>query len=95
MNIKISRKFIKSTLGDDSLLETLTILEVHDAILYYVLPWLGTITALSNFVVAFFCVVIYLKTKRKNHKPAFVFIEILESIDSILGWYAKHLYTFI
>jgi hypothetical protein len=90
MNIEISREYIENTLGNESLLQTLTTLEVHDAILYYVIPWLGAITGLSNFIVVFFCLVIYLKTKRKNHKPAFVFIGFLASIDSIMGWYAKH-----
>ena len=89
MNIEISREYIENALGNDSLLQTLKIIEVNDAILYYVIPWLGTLTALSNCVVALFCVVIYLKAKRKNHKPAFVFIGFLASIDSILGWYAN------
>ena len=89
MNIEISREFIENTLGNGSLLQTLTLLEVNDAVLYYVIPWLGTLTALLNFVVAFFCLVIYLKTKRKNHKPAFVFIGFLASIDIILGGYSK------
>ena len=95
MNIKISREFIENTLGNDSLLQTLATLEVNDAIVYYVIPWLGTLTALLNFVVVFFCVVIYLKTKRKNHKPAFVFIGFLASMDSLLGWYENNCYNFI
>ena len=94
MNIEISREYIENTLGNDSLLQTLKILEVNDAILYYVIPWMGTITVLSNFTVIFFCVVIYLKTKRKNHKPAFVFIGFLASIDSIVGGYASYFVIF-
>ena len=94
MNLSISKGYIRETIGNDSLLQILKIINVNDAILYYVIPWMGTITVLSNFTVIFFCVVIYLKTKRKNHKPAFVFIGFLASIDSIVGGYASYFVIF-
>jgi hypothetical protein len=90
MNISISKEYIQKAIGNDSLLQILRIIEMNDALLNYVIPWLGTITILSNFTVIFLCVVIYLKTKRKNHKPAFVFIGFLASIDSLVGGYAKY-----
>ena len=87
MEISISKGYIEKTIGNYSLMRILQILEVNNASLHYVIPWLGIIIVLSNFLVVFFCAVIYLKTKRKNHKPAFVFIGFLAIIDIILGGY--------
>ena len=87
MKVSISKWHIEKTIGHDSLLRILWILEVNYATLHYEIPWLGIITVLSNFFVVFFCVVIYLKTKWKKSKPAFVFIGFLASIDIILGGY--------
>ena len=87
MNVTISKDFIRETIGHDFLSNLLLIIRMNDSILNYVIPWMGTIVYVTNLIVMFFCIVIYLKTKRKNHKPAFVFIGFLAAIDSILGGY--------
>ena len=85
MNITISKDFIQQTIGQDSLSWILLMIRMNDAILHYVMPWLGAIVDVTNLIVVFFCIVIYLNTKKTNHKPAFVFIGLLAVIDSIFG----------
>ena len=87
MNITISKKYIEKTIGNVYMLRLQTLFKINDAILWYVLPWMGTIASVANVIVLLFCMVIYLKTKKKNHKPAFVFIGFLAVVDHALGRY--------
>ena len=95
MNITISKNYIQKTISNVYMSRLLTLFKINDAILWYVLPWMGSIASVANVIVLFFCMVIYMKTKKKNHKPAFVFIGFLASMDSLLGWYENNCYNFI
>ena len=68
----------------------LNLVDISDAILFYVIPWVATIVVVANMLVAILCAIIYLKTKKRNHKPAFVFIGFLALIDVILGRYVGY-----
>jgi hypothetical protein len=51
----------------------------------FILPWLGSITVIINLVVLVLSGVIYSKTKKINHKPAFLFIGMLSLFDMLVG----------
>ena len=87
--VKIDMAYIANVVGNDNLKEYLNQVEISDAILFYVIPWVATIAVVANILVALPCGIIYLKTKKKNHKPAFVFIGFLALIDVILARYVK------
>merc|ERR1719312_2468381 len=53
--------------------------------LRYIQPPGGIITLVLNFVVFILCFVIYSNTKKKNHKPAFLYIGFLAFFDMIIG----------
>jgi len=61
------------------------IIEINNAILSDVAPWMGTIAVVTNHIVVLLSIAIYMKTKKKNHKPAFVFIGFLAFIDIVIG----------
>ena len=42
MNVTISKEFIWETIGHNSLSQLLFIIKLNDAILHYVMPWMGT-----------------------------------------------------
>ena len=85
MNISISKLYIEKVLGNETLNQFLTVSIVNAAILTYLEPWIATITMVTNLVVCLLCLGIYLKTKKRNHKPAFFFIGFLALIDFLLG----------
>ena len=85
MEVKIDQEYIAMVVGDDNLQAYLHLVDISDAILFYVIPWVATIVTMANMLVALLCSIIYLKTKKKNHKPAFVFIGFLALIDVIFG----------
>ena len=87
--VKIDKAYIANVVGDDNLQAYLNLAEISDAILFYVIPWVATIAVVANILVALPCGIIYLKTKKKNHKPAFVFIGFLALIDVILARYVE------
>ena len=87
--VKIDKAFIANVVGDDNLQAYLNLAELSDAILFYVIPWVASIAVVANILVALPCGIIYLKTKKKNHKPAFVFIGFLALIDVILARYVE------
>ena len=90
MNVTISNDFIRETIGHDPLSRLLLMIRINEAILRYVTPWMGTMVEVTNLMVVFFCILIYLKTKKTNHKPAFVFIGFLAAIDFTIGGYVVY-----
>ena len=84
MNITISKDFVRETVGDESLLQVFMIMEISNSIQNYVIPLMGPVASVSNLIVVFLCIVIYIKTQKKNHKPAFVFIGFLAAIDAVI-----------
>ena len=84
LNITINKDFLKESVGQDSMLQVLMIIEII-TILSYVIPWMGIIVVLTNLIVLVLSIAIYMKTKKKNHKPAFVFIGFLAAIDNVIG----------
>ena len=85
MNISINKDYIGKVIGNETFEMFITVSNVQATILTYILPWLATITVVTNIVVCVLCLGIYTKTKKKNHKPAFVFIGFLALIDFLLG----------
>ena len=81
MNISITKEYLRKVLGNETLDQFLTVSSFNTAIL----PWIATIVVVTNLLVCFLCLGIYLKTKRRNHKPAFVFIGFLALIDVVIG----------
>ena len=90
MNITINKDFLQESVGQDSLFQVHMIIEINNAILSYVAPWLGTITVVTNHIVVLLSIAIYMKTKKKNHKPAFVFIGFLAFIDIVIGGWVRY-----
>ena len=85
--VAIDMDYITMVVGKENMRAYLHLVDISDAILFYVIPWVATIAAVANMLVALLCATIYLKTKKKNHKPVFVFIGFLALIGVILGWY--------
>ena len=85
MNLSISKVYIEQVLGNETFDQFQTVSDVNAAIVTYVVPWIASITVIINLAVCLLCLGIYLKTERRNHKPAFVFIGFLALIDTLLG----------
>ena len=85
MNISITKEYLRKVLGNQTLDQFLTVSSFNTAIVKYFLPWIAAIVVVTNLLVCFLCLGIYLKTKRRNHKPAFVFIGFLALIDVVIG----------
>ena len=51
------------------------------------IPLLAIMSCITNMLVCVLCANIYTKTKKKNHKPAFVFIGVLSLFDMLVGMY--------
>ena len=77
MKISLSKEYIQDILGDDTLDTFVNVFNVNDAIVAYIIPWTSPLTVVTNMLVSFLSIGIYWKTKRKGHKPAFVFIGFL------------------
>ena len=89
MNITISKEYLENVLGEELLNKFLTVFSINTAIQKYLIPWMATITVVINSMVCIMCLGIYIKTKGKNHRPAFVFIFFLNFVDVLLGMYVK------
>ena len=87
MNTTLNDEFIFAAAGDASVQQLLNLRNVQTFYVTYLMPWIGSITCLTNMVVAVLCAIIYSKTKKKNHKPAFVFIGVLSFFDMLIGRY--------
>ena len=85
MELTIDRAYVAKVVGNQRLEKYLTIVDISDSIFFYLIPWVATITIITNMLVTILCAIIYLKTKKKNHKPAFVFIGFVALMDVILG----------
>ena len=85
LNITISKDFLQETVGQDSLFQLLMIIDIITILSNNVIPWIGLIAVVTNFIVFVLSIAIYMKTKKKNHKPAFVFIGFLAAIDNVIG----------
>ena len=85
MNITINVKYVEDIIGAESLNQLLTIITINKYVLWYIVPWLSTIVVVMNMLVVILCSLIYVKTGRNNHKPAFVFIGTLALADVLLG----------
>ena len=89
--VSIDAEYINMVVGKENLKTYLHLVDISDAILLYVIPWVATIAAVADMMVALLCAIIYLKTMKKNYKPVFVFIGLLALIGVILGWYVGSL----
>ena len=83
--MNITKNYIEQVICQDSLSQLLSIVSINDTIEMYLVPWIAAITWVSNMMVAILCAIIYLKTKKKSHKPAFVYIGFVAIIDMQLG----------
>ena len=84
-NMNITIQYIDDIVGEDALNHFLRIITMNKFVLWNIIPWLSTIIVMTNMVVALLSATIYIKTKRENHKPAFVFIGTLALADVFLG----------
>ena len=55
MEVKIDREYIARVVGDDNLQAYLHLVDISDAILFYVIPWVATIVTMANMLVALLC----------------------------------------
>ena len=85
MNITISKDFIRETIGEESLFQLYMMLKINSFIQKYVIPVMGPLVCVTNLIVVALSIIIYIKTKKKNHNPAFVFIGFLAAIDAEIG----------
>ena len=84
-NITITNEFLKEVFGDDEMSRFVMIVNISTLVQEYVIPWMAIITVITNIVVCLICCGIYTKTKRRNHKPAFLFILFLNLVDVLHG----------
>ena len=87
MNTTLNQQFIFGAVGNASVQHLLNLRNIQNYFVIYLMPWIGSITFVTNMVVAVLCAIIYSKTKKKNHKPAFVFIGVLSLFDMLVGRY--------
>ena len=73
MNVTLNNQFIFDNLGYDRVQRMIRVQIVTD-VFRYIIPWVAIISCITNMLVSVLCVIIYTTTKKKNHKPAFVFI---------------------
>ena len=59
----------------------------RDIIFNFVHPWVSCVSFSLNFLVFLLCIIIYFKTKKKAHKPAFLYIGVLAMFDMIIGYF--------
>jgi tellurite resistance protein TehA-like permease len=89
-----SKKMLNLILNNQFIIETVGIATVEQHIRFrsalyfvgkYIMPFAGIVIFITNMVVSILSAIIYAKTKKKNHKPAFVFIGILSCYDMLVG----------
>ena len=95
MNTTLNNEFIFAAAGNTSVEQLLNLRNVQDFYVTYLMPWIGSITFITNMSVFFLCAIIYSKTKKKNLKPAFVFIGVLSFFDMLVGRYVLQNYNMI
>ena len=83
--MNITEEYIEEVIGLYGMSQLRVTININNSIKKYLVPWVATITVGTNLMVAILCAMIYLKTKRKSHKPAFVFIGFLAILDVLLG----------
>ena len=87
MNLTLNNQFLFSSVGNESAETLLNLITSNTVIETFIRPWMAFLTIITNMVVSVLSAIIYLKTKKKNHKPAFVFIGFLALFDMLEGWY--------
>ena len=85
MDFKLTKNFIEKTVGKVTLKFYLDVRDIKENVLTYIVPWLAIIAVIMNLIVFILCLIIYWKTKKVNHKPAFVFIGFLAIMDVLNG----------
>ena len=85
MNFTITKQYLTDVIEEDLMSRFLNIVSINAVIQKNIIPWVATLTVVTNIPVCLMCCGIYLKTKRRNHKPAFVFIFFLNFVDVLLG----------
>ena len=81
----LNSQFITATLGSTSVQWLTNFKSLQIFLLTFYFPVVTSITFLLNFLVFILCIVIYLKTKKINHKTAFLCIGILAFFDMLMG----------
>ena len=86
MNLTLNNQFIFDNLGYDRVHRTIRMQIVTD-VFRYIIPLVAIMSCITNMLVCVLCANIYTRTKKKNHKPAFVFIGVLSLFDMLVGMY--------
>ena len=81
----LNKQFILDTLGSSSFERLLTLESIKSSIFIYIKPFVASIGTMLNMVVFLLSIAIYTKTKKKNHKPAFLYIGVLAFFDMVMG----------
>jgi len=86
MNKTLTGRFLINIVGNDSAKWLLNLDSAETYVLAYWVITFSFLAAMLNTIVLILCVIIYLKTSKTNHKPAFVFIGLLSFFDAFLGF---------
>jgi hypothetical protein len=81
----LNNDFISNTLENGYFEWLRNFKSVRSSLITYYQPPAAYIGTFLNSVVFVLCILIYFKTKRKKHKPAFLFIGVLAFFDMAIG----------
>ena len=85
MNVTLNNQLIMESLGYKSALQLTKLRDFQNFFGAYIMPWVASIILVTNMLVSILSAIIYSKTKKRNHKPAFVFIGFLSFFDMLVG----------
>ena len=83
------QSFDFASVGTQSARRVISLKSAQHFIVTFIIPWVALITFITNMVVCVLCAIIYSKTKKQNHKPAFFFIGCLALFDMLSGGYVS------
>ena len=81
----LNKQFILNTLGSSSFERLLTLESIKSSIFVYIKPFVTSIGSMLDMVVFLLSIAIHTKNKKKNHKPAFLYIGLLAFFDMVMG----------
>ena len=85
LNLTLNNQFIIEAVGITTIEQHIRFRSALNFVGKYIMPFAGIVIFITNMVVTILSAIIFAKTKKKNHKPAFVFIGILSCYDMLVG----------
>merc|ERR1719312_1481291 len=86
MILELTKQFSQNVIGIENIEWLLNLVSIQKWALTYWVPWACLVAGVLNTMVFILCMIIYMKTKRTNHKPAFVFIAFIAMWDGVKSW---------